>query len=195
MPIYVNRQPYHGPAFDPIFTGGVRVDTHNVARNEDRIHDWVKLQEIRVGGPQAARERNAPAISEIVMTISTDCSAPLWIARQRTFTAARIDFTRPNGRGVEVTELSVIVHQGVIDRDAINPRTTERGAAGGQYRLRYKSLIHSNAASGSPAMSQIIAALQPSTQAGSPHPGGIIVALGDGTVRFQHYSWAWTLRR
>jgi type VI protein secretion system component Hcp len=121
---------------DPAFVGGVTVAGHA---------GWSKLRSFAFGQLPAAGVQGA---NEIVVTKSRDSASPVFfrsclqgVHYGRGGIVAKVDFTRPDGRGGEKTELSITLHGVVMERDQ---RSAGTRATLERYRLRYRKMTYSN---------------------------------------------------
>ena len=169
------------PKFDnvyAVFLGGVTLGARAGWR---RLHSidlggWVKA-----AGLEVSFEPGTPAIRELAGAKPTDRASPLLAqsratgrhrtGQNKTF-VARIDFTNADGRGNEITALSIALHDVTIGLD----KTTSVGAGAGapveRYRLRYRKMTYANMSPSCPEVSQ----------AGRCHSAGVVIAFGDGSV-------------
>jgi hypothetical protein len=167
-------------AFDPAFRGGVTVGAHA---------GWSKLAALEVA------LSSAPGTNEIVVTISRDCVPPIWVLTRRLRT--NIDITRADDRGGEVTELSITLHDAIMERDNSSPPSGEESAFAERFRLGYGKMTYSSMPSSSPDVSQAVIASLLRTQT-AHHSGGMLVLLGDGSVRHLRpavRNWSYVVRR
>ena len=175
-------------AFDPVFLGGVTVGAHA---------GWSRLQSVEFvglrpnGGVQAAREQGTPGLNEILVTKVTDCASPFLgmacaqgrhLQPSKNAMVVKLDFTRAHGNGAETPELSVTLHDVVMERATL-PQNSIGSVAAERFRLRYNKMTYSNTPPSSPDVSQsarlaLMRTGDATTAAGSMH------LLADGSVRF-----------
>lgn len=175
----------------PVFLGGVTVGAHAGWR---RVHSIDLGSWAKAAGLEVSFEPGTPAIRELAGAKPTDRASPLLAqfcatARRRTAQnktiAASIGFTNADGRGDEITAPGIALHDVTIGLD----KTTSVGAGAGapveRYRLRYRKMTCANMSPSSPEVSQAVKASLMRPQGGHCHAAGVVIALGDGSVRQQ----------
>jgi type VI protein secretion system component Hcp len=191
----------------PRFSGGVTVGAQ---AGRSKLESIEFLAPTPAGGAPAARERGAPGANEIVVTKLPDAASPALfkvcaqgyhIAPEQSGIAATIDFTRADGKGGEATELSVMLHGVVMERDNKTPRGGA-GAAAERYRIRYKKMTEANQPPSSPDVSHAVKAALMREAGSTASAGGVSVGMMDGSVRLVNYgvrpskyNWSYVLRR
>ncbi len=140
---------------------------------------WGKLKTFEFGrrqpavGTQAGQGSGASttSLNEILITKTTDVgSEPLasvggWdpvkkakIVGETKDPTVMVDFTRRDGRGGETTELSIRLHNVVVERDNAAPRSGFGNASVEKFRLRYGKMTYSNMPPSSPDVSRAVEA-------------------------------------
>ena len=173
------------------FRGDVMVGAHA---------GWSKLGSVAftqlrpAGGVQAVREQGGVPLNEILVTKLTDSASPFLgmacatghhIQSSKNAIVVKLDFTRANGRGGEIAELSITLHGVVMERDNTAPRSGAGNAPAERFRLRYRKMTYSNMPPSSPDVSQIVRqSLLMKAQPGQHNSGAIVVGMGDGSVKF-----------
>ncbi len=198
----------------PAFRGGVAVGAHA---------GWSPLRSVEFGGlrtvaeVQAARETSGVHLNDIIISKLNDCASPTLyqvcaagthIPGGNDAIVARIDFTGADGRGTEITTLSIALHDVAISLDKTTPGVGGPGTPLERYRLRYSKMTYANMPPSSPDVSQAVVAslmrqqaaqrsgdgpgdigmirpgnYQTGGRARSHHSGGMVVVLMDGSHR------------
>jgi type VI protein secretion system component Hcp len=191
----------------PRFSGGVTVGGQ---AGRSKLESIEFLAPTPVGGAPAGRERGGPGANEIVVAKLPDAASPAFfkvctqgrhIAPEQSGIAATIDFTRADGTGREATELSVLLHGVVMERDNKTPRGGASATAE-RYRIRYTKMTDASQPPSSPDVSRIVKAALAKEAGTTASAGGASVGMMDGSVRLvnygvspSRYNWSYVLRR
>lgn len=170
----------------PVFLGGVTVGAYA---------GWSQLHVIDLGswakasGLDVNDKPGASSLKEILVTKSTDraspalqqiCAVGRHLPGRNNAVLGRIDFTEADGRGGEVTKLSLALHGVALELD----KTAPQGSGTERYRLRYVKMTYANMPASSPDMSLAVRESLRTQRTGTYHSGGgIVVVMGDGSVR------------
>lgn len=158
------------------FVGGVTVGTHA---------GWSRLEAVDFAaslpaGPQAARRHYGPHHFRIRLADLPDGVTPeLMLACSRGHhspprVVVKLDFTRADGRGGETTELSLALHDVVVERDYTIPWSSGGTAADKRFRLWFSRITHAMMPPSSPDVSHLarLALMKMGDAAASPEKMG-----------------------
>jgi prepilin-type processing-associated H-X9-DG protein len=99
----------------------------------------------------------------------------------------KIDFTSSSGKDAEKTELSIMLHDVVMEKDNTIPRSGSGSVAAERFRLRYKKMTYANMPPSSPdaSLSVKLALMRigDATASRSGHGGGMNFTFMDGSVK------------
>jgi hypothetical protein len=98
--------------------------------------------------------------ADFVASRVTACTviSRLSIEAMKAFLLVNIDFTRADGNGAETTELSITLHDVVMETDRATTPSGRGSASVERYRLRYKKMTYANMPQSSPDVSRAVEA-------------------------------------